>query len=87
MLFDVCDLNFDMLSLVLELDLDIMVTYFYAKIRLKGHSVKKLWSGKSDRWTDMCKTFDYLISCEVMINNLPPACLLLSSIIWTSVEH
>ena len=35
MLFDVCDLNFDMLSLVLELDLDITVTYFYAKNQIK----------------------------------------------------
>ena len=29
MLFDVCDLDFDPMILILELDLDIMMTYWY----------------------------------------------------------
>ena len=31
MLFDVCDLDFDLMPLVLKLGLDIMVTYWYIK--------------------------------------------------------
>ena len=37
MLFDVCDLDFDLMTLVLELDLDMMVTYFCTEMELEGH--------------------------------------------------
>ena len=41
MLF-VCDLDFDMMTLVLELDLDIMVTYFYTKNEIKKSLSSKI---------------------------------------------
>ena len=37
MLFDVCDLEFDLMTLVLELDLDMMVTYFCTEMGSKGY--------------------------------------------------
>ena len=35
MLFDACDLDFDEVTLVLKLDLDIMVTYWYSQNKIK----------------------------------------------------
>ena len=47
MLFDSCDLDFDLMTLVLGLDPDIMVTYWYTKMRSIGHSERH-----SDRHID-----------------------------------
>ena len=52
MLFDVCNLDFDPITLVLKLDIDIMVTYWYTKMMSIGHLVQKVWSGNADRQTD-----------------------------------
>ena len=36
MLFDVCDLDFDLMTLVLKSDLYIMVTYWYTNKEAEG---------------------------------------------------
>ena len=38
MLFDVCDLNFDLLTLVVKLDLDIVMIYLLGKHEIKAVS-------------------------------------------------
>ena len=35
MLFDACELDFDLMTVVLKPDLDIMVTYFHTKCMVK----------------------------------------------------
>ena len=47
MLFDVCDLDFELMTLVLKLDPDMVVTYT-PQMRSKGQRVQKLWPGQTD---------------------------------------
>ena len=69
MLFDVFDLDFDLMTLIHTLELDIMVTYWYTKNKANWSFVSRLWSRNTDRHTDgqtetqvdRCKTFTYLL--------------------------
>ena len=63
MLFNACDLNFYPVTLVLKLDLDIMVTYFYTKIGVKRSFGSKIivWK-RTDTQAYMCKTLTYPLS-------------------------
>ena len=74
-LFDACDLNFEPMTLILKVDLDMVVTYLHAKNkanRSKGLKVLVLGNAHrqtnrwTDRQTDMCKTFTYQPMLVVM---------------------
>ena len=54
-LFDSCDIDFDLITLVLKLDLDIMVTYFYAQNEVKSSFGSKIIAWKDTHiHTQMC---------------------------------
>ena len=63
MLFDACDLDFDPMTLVLKLNQDIMVTYWYTTNEVNSSLGSKVMAWKlrqTDTQTDMCK-----ITCPV----------------------